>query len=332
MVKAKGQQGLTLVELMVAITLSLIIIAGIIQLFISSKETYRINDLISQIQESGRFAVDSLAHELRMAGYQGCVNPKAIAPVNIVLNSPPAPAFKQTAILGTEGVGNPDSVLVQYGSADNSPLVSASDPVNAVLTIDNNDQGFAVGEVIMVADCSSAHLVRITAIAASGTNTALTYGSDENNLALLLKSYAKDVTRVMKLNSVRFTVADTGRKNGAGSPVMGLFRKGLDDAQPVELVEGVENMQVLFAERLSDGSLRYAQANDATLNWSRVSSVRLGLLLQTTELAGDRVDKNNYVLAGTTVEPSTGTGTVTHAVDRRFRRAFNVTVYLRNRE
>jgi len=65
----RRQHGLTLVELMVALVLSLVLAAGVIQLFIGTKQTYRFYDALSRLQENGRFALDAMASDIRMAGY-----------------------------------------------------------------------------------------------------------------------------------------------------------------------------------------------------------------------------------------------------------------------
>lgn len=64
------QRGLSLVELLVALVISLFLIAGVIQLFIGSKQTYRFHDALSRVQENGRFALEAMARDIRMAGYQ----------------------------------------------------------------------------------------------------------------------------------------------------------------------------------------------------------------------------------------------------------------------
>jgi type IV pilus assembly protein PilW len=64
-------RGLSLVELMVAITLGLLLTAGMIQLFNSSKVTFQTNDGIARVQENGRFALELLKRELREAGSFG---------------------------------------------------------------------------------------------------------------------------------------------------------------------------------------------------------------------------------------------------------------------
>jgi len=97
----QSQQGLTLVEILVALVISLFLIAGVIQLFVGSKQTYRGQDALSRIQENGRFAIERIAWDLRMAGY---VDPRIT----------PAPAV--VAIAGNDGAANDDSITVQWNN------------------------------------------------------------------------------------------------------------------------------------------------------------------------------------------------------------------------
>lgn len=65
------QAGLSLIELMVALVLSMLLMLGVTQIFLSSKVTYSKNQELSEIQESGRFALDILVQDIANAGYQG---------------------------------------------------------------------------------------------------------------------------------------------------------------------------------------------------------------------------------------------------------------------
>ena len=65
-------QGLSLVELMVAITISLILLGGAVSLFVNNRINYQHNDNLSRLQENARFAMEFLVRDLRMAGYFGC--------------------------------------------------------------------------------------------------------------------------------------------------------------------------------------------------------------------------------------------------------------------
>ena len=62
------QAGLTLVEIMVAVTLSLVLLAGVMQIFIGSKSAYNLQNGIGRLQENARFATDILANSIGLAG------------------------------------------------------------------------------------------------------------------------------------------------------------------------------------------------------------------------------------------------------------------------
>ncbi|MCK7576250.1 MAG: PilW family protein [Chromatiales bacterium] len=54
---------------MVALTISLLLLAGIMQVYIGSKQVYRNNEALARMQAQGRFALDLLAREIRHAGF-----------------------------------------------------------------------------------------------------------------------------------------------------------------------------------------------------------------------------------------------------------------------
>lgn len=64
------QKGLSLIELLIAMLLGLILMAGALQMMLSSQEIYKTTDTLSRIQENGRFALNFLAKDIRMAGYE----------------------------------------------------------------------------------------------------------------------------------------------------------------------------------------------------------------------------------------------------------------------
>lgn len=68
--KRRQQQGFTLVELMIAATVSLTLLAGLFQIFISSKTAH--NRVIAQArqQENGRFALNFMRAGLKNAGFR----------------------------------------------------------------------------------------------------------------------------------------------------------------------------------------------------------------------------------------------------------------------
>lgn len=71
------QAGFTLVELLVAMVIGLLVMAGATQLFISSQQSYRFQTALADMQDTGRFALDTMARELRQADYSGgCALPQ----------------------------------------------------------------------------------------------------------------------------------------------------------------------------------------------------------------------------------------------------------------
>ncbi len=69
--KYSRQQGLTLIELMVALLISLLIMAGLFTVYQSNQRGFRLNDGLTRVQENGRFALDFLSRDIRQAGFPG---------------------------------------------------------------------------------------------------------------------------------------------------------------------------------------------------------------------------------------------------------------------
>lgn len=67
--KVLRQSGFTLVEIMVALTLGLLVMAGVIQVFISTQQSARIQQAASRMQEDGRMATALISRYFRYAGY-----------------------------------------------------------------------------------------------------------------------------------------------------------------------------------------------------------------------------------------------------------------------
>ncbi len=67
-----GQQGMSLVELLVAMVIGLVLLGGVYQVFTGSTTSSRENQQFSRLQENARFAMEILGREIRVAGYAGC--------------------------------------------------------------------------------------------------------------------------------------------------------------------------------------------------------------------------------------------------------------------
>jgi type IV pilus assembly protein PilW len=97
----RHQTGLTLIEVMIAMLLGVFLIGGILQIFISTKQTYRMQENLSRLQENGRFAMDFISRDIRMADFRECAT------------NPSVP----TAIAGTNGAGTADTITITWSTA-----------------------------------------------------------------------------------------------------------------------------------------------------------------------------------------------------------------------
>jgi type IV pilus assembly protein PilW len=63
--------GVTLIELMVALAIGGFLMIGAVTVFMQARQTFRLTDSIARLQETGRFALEVLEPEIRMAHYWG---------------------------------------------------------------------------------------------------------------------------------------------------------------------------------------------------------------------------------------------------------------------
>jgi type IV pilus assembly protein PilW len=105
------QQGFSMVEILVALTISLLLLGGVLQIFVSSKQAYRVQENLSRVQENGRFSVDYLGRYIRLAGYR--------ADLSITRGE----TFKSPnlAITGTNdnGTNGSDTITIRFQSDGN---------------------------------------------------------------------------------------------------------------------------------------------------------------------------------------------------------------------
>lgn len=124
----RPQQGLTLVEIMVAMTISLLLMAGIIQIFAGNKQTYRMQEGLARMQENTRFAVDFMSQDIRQAGYVGCI--RNIDGVNNGLKNPPASFNPGTGIQGWESVGTAPGDTYALNATSAAPVATTGNDSN----------------------------------------------------------------------------------------------------------------------------------------------------------------------------------------------------------
>jgi len=75
MIKFKQKlQGLSLIELLIAVTISSLILVGAVTLLVNNKRVYKNQNEMGRVQENTRFAVERLFNDIRLSSYIGCSN------------------------------------------------------------------------------------------------------------------------------------------------------------------------------------------------------------------------------------------------------------------
>lgn len=133
----KRHRGMTLIEVMVALTIGLLITAAILSMFISMNKSYKQNDAIARLQENARFALELITQDLRHAGYFGNIADPAF--INIQGPATNADACGGT-LGGTNGIYNfTPSLVLSYGNRITSDPTTLSVTVNGLSTNIYND-------------------------------------------------------------------------------------------------------------------------------------------------------------------------------------------------
>lgn len=336
--------GFGIVELMVAMTLSLLLLGGVVTLFANARKSYENNDHLARIQENGRFALDQIARELRAAGYLGCAKDTPFTNALTLTTNKLLWDF-QFAVQGFQSTGTTwspalDATLAPSAAAVNSDVlvIRAPDPdarakrVTTLMATPTADIVVTPATPVylpweyplLVTDCNAVAVFDVSAYSAGtiahgspgqGAAAAGGVASAGNSTADIGYAFQAG-SLVMPVRTVIYYVRASATP-GAGNS---LWRR-LGRGPPDEVVEGVDSLQVLYgvdtdANRIVDA---YEPANNVT-DWSAIVSVRVGLLVRSVEQYGKNPDTAHKILDET----------IAAAGDNRERLEFSTTVALRN--
>lgn len=347
--KFARQDGVTVIEIMIAVALSLIILAGVMHIFMNNKKTYRVQEAFARLQENGRFAMQFLTEDIRMAGYSGCVG---MVPDREIVNNVDMEGTKNDADLVTEFTGDGlegfeySDLPIALSATKNlttTNVVNGSDiirikggrPTGAVVTPPSSqskkelppdppnsaslhlDPATAAGlftdkDILLISNCKHADIFAVTNVNATTTSSesfTVLTHSATENISPLMSKPYGGDAEILRFTSNAYYLG----YNGAGIP--SLYRQSLGNSAAIneeELVEGVESMEILYGEDTDgDGAPNiYVNANAVT-KMSDVVSIRITLGL---------------ISVSDNITPKP-----TNEGDRRLRRDFTTSITIRNR-
>lgn len=337
----RQQQGFTLIEVMIAAVISLIILGGVAQVFLGNRDSYRILQASSNVQETGRFGVEFLNKDIRMAGFMGCASGNTVSLTNNVditknsadVNNSVGNFDGTNSIIGytydtifpadlgnfnltsSDVVQGTDIVFIQRArSCPGSDILNHNQASAQYQIADNSQCQIQKNDIVLISDCANADIHGVTNNVGSTGSVNIAHGSNLNQSPQLNNTYGPG-SSIYKMTAMVYYVGFNPNNEPA------LFRRRLvgDSFITEELVEGVYEMDILYGvDTNGDGvANRYVSSVDVT-NWQGVVTVNTTLFTRSLQ---DRVTEESvtYAYNGTNI------------TDNRLQRDFRFTSTIRNR-
>ncbi len=294
---SKHFSGRSLVELMIAITISMVILIALVSLFVANKQNYRVIDDKARLDEEGRLAINLIAFHLRMAGYGSLLTAKPVDPAKA-----PYTNFMSPSQL-TNYMEVPQLEAVQGCSGG---FLDASKVEHTCNNTDSAD-GIIIRYVV---DTNNAHLNAANLPTdCLGQKVIVNPSVVENRFFVATNT----TTLLPELYCV-----------GNGGSVAGV---ATFTSSPQPIVENVTDMRILYGvdtddDQSADGY--YTAASISALpapNWSRVVSAQICLVMRSVN-NGLTTSKQQY---------RNCSGALITATDRRLYSTFTSVIAVRSR-
>jgi type IV pilus assembly protein PilW len=247
--------GVTLVELLVAMTIGLVLIIGATQVYVDSRAAFAVNETTARLQENARYAMSILEPDLRMSGNWGLTN------VSDGIGGKALPTDAQLALgapaASTCGVNFPLLLgLPVQGTNDSYAATCAAGDI----TLPGNIAAVPNADTITVRRAST---ITVPPATASGPLRICSTRTSGLLVTDIGGAFCQDVNAQINNLIVNLYYVDQSSSQ-AGVP--SLRRKALNGAaactapvsaapcfQDEELVPGVEDLQVQYGVDLTGG-------------------------------------------------------------------------------
>jgi type IV pilus assembly protein PilW len=93
--RQRRARGLSLIELLVAVTIGGLLIFGATQVYVDSRATYEVNETAARLQETARYALSVMEPDIRMSNYWGLVKGAGIVINQAAQTAPPVVGVAQ---------------------------------------------------------------------------------------------------------------------------------------------------------------------------------------------------------------------------------------------
>lgn len=308
----KCQGGFSIAELMVAVTISLLVLTALSAVFISTTKSRNEMQKSTQQQENGRYASQLLMDHLKLAGYYAEFDPSLLA---TPLTLPDPCAADRTGLLtalplhvqGVNDGGEAPSCVTDVKSGTDIVVVRR---VSSCAVGSMGCAGFAAGMFHFQAslctpnDGSGGELAHAISTDADYAEHYFKLSTAKGDFTLHKTSCSpSDIADIHRYIVHIYYIANNNNV-GDGIPTLKRVELGAGSFDVVPLVDGVENMQIEYGiDGDADGIPEtYTSAPADSATWRNAMSARIHLLTRNLIETKGYVDNKSYVLGDKTIE------------------------------
>ena len=352
---------------MVALTIGLIILGTVVQVFSSNKQSFRFSQALARVQEDGRYAIAAMARDIRMTGYIGCSSRQQISVNTVAAGNPPNVDLGANAVFGFDnGVGwwtgpapldyqgnglticntaagvnascRPSDVIqLVRGSETAAPLTTTMTATNSTISVRAADFNAFEPQVTVNGNTSTNEdLVLITDCRRADLFRTAALGTSGSDRTItpntsLQQTYQAGAIVTPLLSRTYFIADDSSDDNadGAADPVAGLYRMDAIDGGVAPAALPIANgvEMMRVSYGIDSGGDEFA---DSYVNAAGVTDWSRVVSARISVLVKSRDDFVTDAPVPITFVDGTVVNNGANA-DRRLRLVFSTTVGLRNR-
>ncbi|HSM29959.1 MAG TPA: PilW family protein [Woeseiaceae bacterium] len=279
----KRQTGFTLVEIMVAMLLSLLLGVAIVTVFVNNSHSFNQDDNVMRMQDDARFALQQIAFDLSMAGhYAELLSPAAVTPdTNLAIGLDCGPA----------GVTNWAYLTAQPATGTSMSILALDNVASANVVA--NHSCFLAGEVAPGTDVVS--IKRVAGAEATTLRDGAVYLRTNGTVGLLYRQPLTGTPAIpialprteWEYRPAIYYIREYAYNLGDNIPT--LCRKVLGGPGPSMLTEciatGIENLQIEYGiDTSNDGNPNVYMSSPTLADLQNVVSARIYLLARTTDI------------------------------------------------
>lgn len=299
----RREQGFTVVEMMVAVAVGLLLLAGLSTLFSSNSAAQMEIERANRQVENGRYAMQLMTGDVRNAGYYAEYDPTELSAPLVLPNpcSVDLATMRDAIAFAVQGYDNSNSLDCLADVKANTDVVVVRHTHTCVVGAADCEDETAGGPFFQASQCAnddelgSNQLDKHFQIGA--LNSGFTLHKYDCKPGVIGSGTPADVRRL--LTHIYFVANNS--LAGDGIPTLKraevVSKDGVMSVQIVPLAEGIENMQLEYGlDSNEDGVADSFTTKVADAEWGNVVSVKLHLLARTLSPSMQHNDTKSYVL------------------------------------